>query len=255
MKDDLLLEAEIRDLDRFFLPENGAPALAPGMQGQACANLRHALSMLGYDTGFALDYDAQTVEAVRQFQTDKGHDHKDGHCGKGTRSLLIGTLLKEARGFFDRAQDPEQRAVGHVFLSYASNDQKLVQDYETLIAGWGFTPWRDQHSIPGGADWNAEIEAQIESAYLLIAFATPHFLQSAMCRVEVQRALALGKPVLLIEHAPLPNGHWLEPVARSKQWIADPPKQLRRAAAAAFRHQLRQAIREAQRRRNLSPSM
>lgn len=249
MADRFSLEAELRDLDRFFLPANGEPALAPGMQGPACTNLRHALSMLGHSITFGDVYDDDTSEAVREFQRKNGHRHDDGVCGEGTRRLLIRVLLKsKAKGFFARAPDPEGRSIGHAFLSYARKDSRLVQDYEGLISGWGFTPWRDQSSIPGGADWSEEIRIQIGGSYLLLAFATPAFLKSDMCKTEVEGALAKGKPTLVVQHTAVPSSHWLHPVVQSKQWIAKPPNNPRNPRATDFRKELRRAIHEAQRR-------
>ena len=246
---DRSLEAEIRDLDRFFLPVNGEPALGPGMRGQACINLHHALSMLGYPVALGDVYGDDTREAVRQFQRKNRHQHDDGVCGEGTRRLLIQVLLKsKAKGFFKRIPDPEQRSFGHAFMSYAREDLKRVRDYEALILGWGFTPWRDESSIPGGADWNEEIQTQISGSYLVIAFVTQHFLKSDMCKTEIATAVTSGKPILTVQHAPVPSTHWLHPVRQSKQWIAKPPSNVRNPKAVEFRKQLRRAIQEAQRR-------
>jgi len=249
MADRFAIEAELRDLDRFFSPANGEPALAPGAKGQACANLRHALSMLGLPIAFGDIYDDDTFESVRQFQKTNGHRHCDGICGEGTRRLLIQVLLKsKARGFFKRAPDPQQRSHGHVFLSYARKDIKLVCDYEELILGWGFTPWRDQSSIPGGASWSEEIQVQISGSYLLLAFVTRSFLRSNMCKTEIQAGIADNKSILLVQRTRAPRSSWLDPVVQSKQWIAKPPNDIRSPRAVDFRKQFRRSILEAQRR-------
>jgi hypothetical protein len=249
MADRFAIEAELRDLDRFFSPANGQPALAPGAKDQACANLRHALSMLGLPIAFGDIYDDDTYEAVRQFQKTNGHRHCDGICGEGTRHLLIQVLLKsQARGFFQRAPDPQQRSLGHVFLSYSSKDTKLVCEYEKLILEWGFTPWRDKSSIPGGASWNEEIQAKISGSYLLLAFVTRPFLRSHMCKEEIQAAIARNKSILLVQWTTVPRDSWLDQVVQSKQWIAKPPKDIRSPGAVDFRRQLRRSILEAQRR-------
>lgn len=247
MSDKTALEIEIRDLGRYFAPPSGEPALRPGMTGQACANLRQALTLLGQDVPYSDVYDEGLMQAVKAFQSSQRHQHVDGHCGAGTARLVLRRLIESQKdGFFKRAGDPQQRGAGHAFFSYTRRDLDLVKRYQQLVEGWGFSVWRDQTSIPGGADWLNQIEAQISSAYIVLAFASRDFLKSAMCEGEVQHASALGKPILIVQLSSPPKGHWLGPVMQSRQWIASPPRDIRSAKASAFRGELRKAVFDAQ---------
>jgi hypothetical protein len=81
-----------------------------------------------------------------------------------------------------------------VFYSYSHDDAVLRNRLATHLAPLKhkkqITEWHDREIAPG-ADWNAEISAQLESADLVVLLLSADFLASDYCfGVEVDRALA-----------------------------------------------------------------
>jgi hypothetical protein len=81
-----------------------------------------------------------------------------------------------------------------VFYSYSHDDAELRDRLATHLAPLKhrkqIAEWHDREIAPG-ADWNAEISAQLESADLIVLLLSADFLASDYCfGVEVNRALA-----------------------------------------------------------------
>src|SRR6266581_4447421 len=107
--------------------------------------------------------------------------------------------------------DEQQRNVGvplSVFISYAHEDERLLQQLEThlsLLRRQGLVAtWYDRQIVPGTA-WAEEIDAHLETAQLVLLLISPNFLASDYCYgIEMRRALerhnndkALVIPIIL----------------------------------------------------------
>jgi hypothetical protein len=85
----------------------------------------------------------------------------------------------------------------NVFYSYSHKDEALRDQLATYLAPLKqknlIIEWHDRKIDPG-ADWNAEISTQIESADLMIMLLSPDFLASEYCfGVEMEKAFARTK--------------------------------------------------------------
>jgi hypothetical protein len=97
--------------ERFFHdPMAGEGLLKPPISGTACANIRTALRLLGYEIDRGDQYDDHLVEVIRQFQSDYNHTSHDGMVGPSTRRLLTRALAQKhgPRGFL-HMEDPEEQ--------------------------------------------------------------------------------------------------------------------------------------------------
>jgi hypothetical protein len=237
-----MLPPEVRDLERFFT-HPGADALGPGADGQACANVRHALMLMGYPVSHGHVFDADAEAALLAFQTDNAHRHCDGRCGKGTRALLVRRLFETGNeGFFNpRAPEPVDRRSGGVcFVSYSQGDAALVDTYVELIRAWGFQVWVDRDNIQGGVDWKQALIDNIDRSYIAIAFLTKNALKSPWCRFEAQQVARRKTPALALRFENAPAIHWARRYLLSKrfQQLPQPPKDVLAPDAEAFRSRL-----------------
>jgi hypothetical protein len=62
----------------------------------------------------------------------------------------------------------EKMAAGAIFLSYASEDREAAQNLKAALEGAGLDVWFDQGSIPPGASWDREIQANIRRCSLFL---------------------------------------------------------------------------------------
>lgn len=107
----MLTDQEIQANERFFRdPTVGEGLLKPPVVGTACANIRTALRLLGYDINRGDQYDDHLAAAIRQFQIDHHHTSHDGSVGPGTRRLLTRVLAQKfgPRGFL-HLEDPQEQ--------------------------------------------------------------------------------------------------------------------------------------------------
>lgn len=241
-----MLPPEVRDLERFF-KHPGADALGPGVDGQACANLRHALLMMGYPVGHGERFDDELEAALVRFQTDCGHPHRDGRCGAGTRSLLVRRLFETGNGGFFNARAPEpqsRRSGGQCFISYSRNDGALVAPYVELLRSWGFNVWLDSENIVGGEDWKQALIENIARSYVAVPFLTQRSLRSRWCKFEARHVAEAGKPAIALQFDAAPLFHWSRGhyLAKRFQQLPAPPADVMSNEAASFRARLLNAI-------------
>jgi TIR domain len=81
-----------------------------------------------------------------------------------------------------------------VFISYSHHDEPLKDELYVHLANLTrqgkINPWQDR-AIEAGAEWNAEIKAQLEAAGVILLLITPRFIYSEYCfDIEMQRAIA-----------------------------------------------------------------
>src|SRR5258708_28318430 len=80
-----------------------------------------------------------------------------------------------------------------IFFSYAHKDEKLREELEkqlSLLKWQGLvTSWHDRR-IVAGQEWADEIDAQLNSARIILLLVSPDFIASDYCYgVEVKRAM------------------------------------------------------------------
>jgi hypothetical protein len=87
-----------------------------------------------------------------------------------------------------------------IFLSYSSLDAEIVVALERELGGAGFTVWRDQSRLRGGAKYGDEIRAAIDGADCVLICLSPNAVRSNWVLTEARRANELKKalPVTLL---------------------------------------------------------
>jgi hypothetical protein len=109
-----------------------------------------------------------------------------------------------------------------IFISYARSDSSALA--EELVAGLelaGFRPFLDRHDIAVAEDWEARLGALILGADTVVFILSPAAVRSERCAWEVERAAELGKRLIPVQRAPVPE--------------AEVPEQLRRLNYIFFR--------------------
>jgi hypothetical protein len=64
---------------------------------------------------------------------------------------------------------PKPRRLLKVFISYASQDKPVVQEFSRRLAGEGWIdPWVDEKKLLPGQDWRTKIEEAVETSDIVI---------------------------------------------------------------------------------------
>jgi len=74
----------------------------------------------------------------------------------------------------DSAEPAVKRAVGAVFLSYASQDAEAAVRIRDALRSAGVDAWFDQSELRGGDSWDAQIKKQIHECALFIPIISAH---------------------------------------------------------------------------------
>jgi hypothetical protein len=69
----------------------------------------------------------------------------------------------------------------------------------------GFRPFLDRHDIAAAEDWEARLGALILGADTVVFILSPAAIKSPRCAWEVERAAELGKRLVPIQGAPVPE--------------------------------------------------
>lgn len=89
-----------------------------------------------------------------------------------------------------------------VFISYRSAERPLVERLVDVISRAGaFEIWYDQQII-GGQSWWDEILKALEGAEVVVLALSRAYLESEACRLELNYALGLGKPLVPVRIDP-----------------------------------------------------
>jgi Putative peptidoglycan binding domain len=135
-------DEEIQKFEQFFRdPDVEDGLLKPGSSGPACANIRQALRILGYDVEYGNYYDETLAKVILRFQSDNKHGSRDGFVGPGTRRLLITKLIEtDNKGIFKRMKIPKDDYIETKITHY----RELIKVYEKRrkilelqVAGYG----------------------------------------------------------------------------------------------------------------------
>jgi hypothetical protein len=119
-------------------------------------------------------------------------------------SRLVGLLADSEDGDADSCRNspkPSPSPVGgsdFCFVSYSHADTETVQSVVQQANSSGLKLWWDTQ-IPGGSEWDAVLERQIENSRGLVLFLSISAVESKYVRREVKYADAIGKGILTIE--------------------------------------------------------
>lgn len=93
----------------------------------------------------------------------------------------------------------------HIFVSYKRENHERVNAIVRELKRHHYI-WFDQTGIPGGSDWEAQINRALDEAAALILMVTPAALESEWVQYEYQTALKKGVPVIpyLLDDSTLP---------------------------------------------------
>jgi WD40 repeat protein len=80
-----------------------------------------------------------------------------------------------------------------IFVSYARNDEAIVERLIAALRGHGRDVWVDVEDIRGTEEWARAIDAGIDSSDAVVFVLSPSFLGSGQCQRELDYALDKGK--------------------------------------------------------------
>lgn len=89
--------------------------------------------------------------------------------------------------------------MSHIFVSYSRKDSGLVEAVVNELRGGGYPIWLDTTNIPGGANWEHEIQTAVKDAAAALVFwstnaaAKPDYIQG-----EYQAAKDADLPIIAI---------------------------------------------------------
>jgi hypothetical protein len=112
--------------------------------------------------------------------------------------------------------------MGHVFISYQSEDGEFVADMIRQIEGAGFSVWSDNERLRTGEGWREAIDQAIRDAFALAVILSPAASQSEQISYEATFALGVGVDVIVILRAPVKVPSRLEKVDPPDPGSAEP---------------------------------
>ncbi len=118
----------------------------------------------------------------------------------------------------------------YLFISYPHKQSDEVIDTIRILHDKGYRLWYDE-GIPAGSDWPANIAQHMRSCEAVICFLSNHFLQSQNCFSEIQAAVHLKKPILILYLEDcVPDARW-QPLLEGRRTIPILPSAEARAEA------------------------
>jgi len=85
--------------------------------------------------------------------------------------------------------------MAEIFISYSRADGEAINGLVSHLKVIAYEPWHDQ-ALTGGKPWWDNILAEIRACEFFITALTPDWQTSQACKLELDYARALGKPVL-----------------------------------------------------------
>jgi hypothetical protein len=196
----------MRYQEYFRHPDDGHDVLDVGDQATSCANLRRALEMLGVTVGAPSNdeslYDEALKDAVRAFQSERGHRVADGRVGPATRERLVSEMFHRfTPAIFARLKRPERWNRPAVFISYASADRDPVNKLDQWLRDHGLRVVRDCQFFVAGATIQDNIARAIAASDKILAVLSAHSRDRDWPRLERELTESvearLGSPVLI----------------------------------------------------------
>lgn len=106
----------------------------------------------------------------------------------------------------------------YLFISYPHKQSDEVIDTIRILHDQGYRLWYDE-GIPAGSDWPANIAQHMRDCEAVICFISKHFLDSQNCFSEIQAAMHLKKPILILYlEDTQPDDRW-KPLLEGRQTI------------------------------------
>lgn len=107
----------------------------------------------------------------------------------------------------------------YLFISYPHKQSDAVIDTIRILHDQGYRLWYDE-GIPAGSDWPANIAQHMRGCEAVICFLSQHFLNSQNCFSEIQAAVHLKKPILILYLEDcIPDARW-KPLLEGRQTIS-----------------------------------
>lgn len=109
-----------------------------------------------------------------------------------------------------RPSTPSPQVAGHIFLSYRSLEAPFALKLAADLKNRGVRVWLDrlEMGIKGGDDWRRAIEQAVNTCTAMICALSPDYVRAEYCRNEMARANRLGRPLLPVLVAPVPDDDW-----------------------------------------------
>src|SRR5688572_28512949 len=101
-----------------------------------------------------------------------------------------------------------------VFISYSRRDGAFVLRLQDALKARGREACVDWQDIPPSAEWMAEVRGAIEGGEAVVCVISPDFLESSICRQEVEHAVALQKRLVPIVCRDVTGRDVPEPLAK-----------------------------------------
>ncbi len=96
-------------------------------------------------------------------------------------------------------EPPIKQSKGYVFLSYASEDVKFVQDLKSFLADRGYSFWDFQTNKRNyQLDYTLELEERISNAEATLSVVSPYWKKSRTALQELHYSKEMQKPVFLL---------------------------------------------------------
>lgn len=84
----------------------------------------------------------------------------------------------------------ESNSTPKIFLSYAREDSRQVEELYLFLSNAGFEPWMDKHNIFPGEDWRESIQHAIETSDFFLACMSPNSVDKrGIVQKEIRTAL------------------------------------------------------------------
>jgi len=100
--------------------------------------------------------------------------------------------MADQRGDERRPSETPRDKAG-IFVSYARNDEAIVERLIAALRGNGRDVWVDVEDIRGTEEWERAIDAGIDASDAVVFVLSPSFLGSAQCQRELDYAVEKGK--------------------------------------------------------------
>jgi formylglycine-generating enzyme required for sulfatase activity len=108
---------------------------------------------------------------------------------------------------------------GTVFISYATPDRKVAESVCMLIEMRGLSCWIAPRDVPPGSDWAEAIIRALEQSRALVLIFSEHSNVSPAVGSELEKAFALGIPVIPLRLREVQPSRKLELFVRRVQWV------------------------------------
>jgi hypothetical protein len=170
-----------------------------GHSGPHVANIISGLLDLRYGPLFGDAFTDKLASVVKQFQTARNAKNQDGKVGRGTRRLLVNTLLEpyHDQWFKEPRLKPTFAPFYQVFLSYAWADTDRVNLLDQWLRDHNLSVLRDTRDFQVGQDLKDEITTNLNLSDKVVAVVTansqgrdwPAFERNTTERIEKNRGV------------------------------------------------------------------